>query len=60
LAETIIASDSFVPGFSLSGILTMDVGDCGLAQAVPRSTSKKAMIFVLDIVSSLLGLSPDA
>jgi hypothetical protein len=38
----------------------MDVGGCGLAQAAPRSTSKKAMIFVLDIVSSLLGLSPDA
>jgi len=29
-------------------------------QAAPRSTSKRAAIFVLDIVSFLLGLSPDA
>src|SRR6266852_4164477 len=50
-----IASDSFAPGLSLSGTLTIDVGGCGLAQAATRSASKKAVTLgVLDKVSSLL------
>jgi hypothetical protein len=48
-----MVSDSFAPGTSLSGTLTIGLGGGGLAQAATSSTSNKAVnLDVLEMVSS--------